>query len=79
MDPQISILFYVGVITPTVVTIGFFIGFLICWYRCDLRTHLLNYKSQIQCTSSDEKKEGKQNYLKNSRYSSQVCFNRLHV
>lgn len=38
--PHIETLFYMGIIIPTVVTIIVFVGFLICWHRCNQQKSL---------------------------------------
>ena len=46
MDPSLDILFYIGIIVPTTITIGFFIGFLVCWFQCDLKQKLLEVRNK---------------------------------
>ena len=46
MDTNLNILFYIGILVPTVITIGVFVGFLLCWFRCDLRNKLLEFRKK---------------------------------
>lgn len=46
MDPSLDILFYIGIIVPTTITIGFFIGFLVCWFQCDLKKKLIEARNK---------------------------------
>lgn len=46
MNPNLNILFYIGIIVPTTITIGFFIGFLVCWFQCNLKQKLLEVRDR---------------------------------
>lgn len=62
MDANVkTILFYFGIIAPTVITVGFFIIFLICWFRCDLKQRLMFFRgnSQNKSTASHTERDGK--------------------